>query len=72
MNRADADKVSQGVMNPEAAVFHVRNKDLVHRGIVTPDLDCDWDHVQHVGAGGAGLGEAPTEDLWKDGSAEVV
>ena len=72
MNRADADKVSQGVMNPEAAVFHVRNKDLVHRGIVNPDLDCDWDHVQHVGAGGAGLGEAPTEDLWNDGSAEVV
>ena len=39
-------------LDPEATQFVMRDPDLVHKGVLTPNLAEDWAHVQQVQAGG--------------------
>ena len=60
------------VLDPDAAVFRMRDKNLVHRGILHPDLQENWDHVQQVQAGGVGFADEVITGSWdtsKIGSA---
>ena len=43
----------------------MRDKNLVHRGVLYSDLQEDWDHVQQVQAGGVGNPSMVTTELWK-------
>ena len=54
----------QDVLNPEAEVFQVRDKNLVHHDKLYPDLVGDWAHVQQVQAGGVGNTTIGTGTLW--------
>jgi hypothetical protein len=53
---------SNCTLNPEAASFQVRDRNLLHHGKLYPDLVEDWDHVQQVQAGGVVSGVADGSD----------
>ena len=44
----------QSSLNPEAVNFVMRDTDLIHGGLLRPDLDQDWESVQEAHAGGLG------------------
>ena len=48
------DDLSSHILNPDAAKFVARNPDLVHRGVLLPDLSQNWELVQRVQSGGYG------------------
>ena len=54
-------------LDPEAEIFHVRDRALVHNGKLAADLDSDWREVQHVQAGGTGNSESPLGSVWSEG-----
>ena len=35
-------------LNPSVAPFRMRDPNLLHRGVLVPDLKLDWKHVQRV------------------------
>ena len=55
-------------LDPEAASFILRDKNLVQHGRLYPDLAEDWDHVQQVQAGGVGNIVAGNVHLWENGA----
>ena len=54
----------QPSLNPEAANFVMRDADLIHDGLLRPDLDQDWESVQEAHAGGLGQGAGTDCSLW--------
>ena len=54
-------------LNPDAVPFKNREPGLLHRGVLVPDLNSDWEHVQRVALGGIGdCGVVDTEP-WQMG-----
>ena len=51
-------------LDPEAENFVMRDRNLVHRGVLIPDLAEDWSHVQKVQAGDPGQACLLVEDCW--------
>ena len=51
-------------LDPEAAQFIMRDSNLVHRGILAPDLAEDWETVQQVQAGGSGQPSMTAGHTW--------
>ena len=56
MNRQcqETNNTGSSNLNPDISPFKVRNPNLLHRGVLVPDLDADWEHVQRVALGGVG------------------
>ena len=46
----------------------MRDATLLHRGVLVPDLDLDWEQVQRVQLGGVGDGVAVDKCHWQTGS----
>ena len=52
--QADVRAAASHPLDPSAKQFIWRDPNLVHKGLLRPDLDLDWASVQAVQAGGAG------------------
>ena len=52
------------ILDPSAEQFIWRDPNLVHKGLLRPDLDHDWASVQAVQAGGAGPECRADYSLW--------
>ena len=59
------DDLSSHILNPDAAKFVARNPNLVHRGVLLPDLSQNWEHVQRVQAGGYGDPCMVSSESWE-------
>ena len=58
--------VAPGIpLNPGAASFHIRDRELVHNRRLTADLAGDWMQVQEVQAGGVGVQGQSLQNHWK-------
>ena len=51
-------------MNPEAAPFVARDRDLVHKSRLVPDLNGDWALIQDIQAGGSAPTNRSDSELW--------
>ena len=65
-NNANAEGSRTG-LNPAADCFQVRDRNLVHKGRLYPDLVDDWDQVQRVQAGGVGTEDVVGASAWDRG-----
>ena len=55
-------------LNPSVAPFRMRDPNLLHRGVLVPDLNLDWKHVQRVLLGGVGDSLTGDKFLWQSAS----
>lgn len=65
-NPGDAQSDIPSALDPAAAPFQVRDRDLVHNSMLTADLASDWEHVQQVQAGGSGSYGVDIRHLWNN------
>ena len=61
-----AGSSARHILDPSAKQFIWRDPNLVHKGLLRPDLDLDWASVQAVQAGGAGPQCRADYGLWGD------
>ena len=52
-------------LNPEATLFRARDPKLIHKGVLIPDLDEDWEQVQRVQLGGVGDDGGVDNSSWE-------
>ena len=62
----DCSRFSQ--LNPNVATFKMRDPKLIHRGVLVPDLNLDWEHVERVQLGGVGNSLTADKNLWQSAS----
>lgn len=62
--QADVRAAASHPLDPSAKQFIWRDPNLVHKGLLRPDLDLDWASVQAVQAGGAGPQCRADFSLW--------
>ena len=55
-------------LNPSVAPFRMRDPNLLHRGVLVPNLNLDWKHVQRVQLGGVGDSLPGDKFLWQSAS----
>ena len=65
-------ETASSALDPTVSPFRVRNVDLVHKGVMVPDLNSDWEAVQHVHAGGLGASTAVDLTAWRFSHQPVV
>ena len=68
-SRDDCSRISG--LNPNVPPFRMRDSSLLHRGVLVPDLDSDWEQVQRVQLGGAGDSSAVERYHWQLGPVGV-